>query len=67
MYKRQDEDGQLYVKKYFGYPNFLTLFAKGSVSINMQSDMEVNVMSTGNTYFEKTEISPRINIPLVLE
>lgn len=62
-----DGDGQLYVKKYFGYPNFLTLFAKGSTSVNMQSAMEVNVMYTGNTYFEKTEISPRINIPLVLE
>lgn len=62
-----DGDGQLYVKKYFGYPNFLTLFAKGSVSVNMQSAMEVSVMYTGNTYFEKAEISPRINIPLVLE
>lgn len=62
-----DGDGQLYVKKYFGFPNFLTLFAKGSVSINMQSAMEVNVMYTGNTYFEKAEISPMINIPLVLE
>ena len=62
-----DGDGQLYVKKYFGYPNFLTLFAKGSVSVNMQSAMEVNVMYTGNTSFEKVEISPRINIPLVLE
>lgn len=62
-----DGDGQLYVKKYFGYPNFLTLFAKGSVSVNMQSAMEVNVMYTGNTYFEKMEIPPRINIPLVLE
>lgn len=60
-------DGQLYVKKYFGYPNFLTLFAKGSISVNMQSAMEVNVMYTGDTYFEKVEISPRINIPLVLE
>lgn len=60
-------DGQLYVKKYFGHPNFLTLFAKGSISVNMQSAMEVNVMYTGNTYFEKAEISPRINIPLVLE
>ena len=60
-------DRQLYVKKYFGYPNFLTLFAKGSGSVNMQSAMEVNVMYTGNTYFEKAEISPRINIPLVLE
>lgn len=62
-----DGDGQLYVKKYFGYPNFLTLFAKGSMSVNMQSAMEVNVMYTGNTYFEKTEISPRVNIPFVLE
>lgn len=62
-----DGDGQLYVKKYFGYPNFLTLFAKGSISINMQSAMEVYVMHTGDTYFEKAEISPRINIPLVLE
>lgn len=62
-----DGDGQLYVKKYFGYPNFLTLFAKGSISINMQSAMEVNVMYTGNTHFEKAEISPRINIPFVLE
>ena len=62
-----DGDGQLYVKKYFGFPNFLTLFAKGSISVNMQSAMEVNVMYTGNTYVEKAEISPRINIPLVLE
>lgn len=62
-----DGDGQLYVKKYFGYPNFLTLFAKGSISVNMQSAMEVNVMYTGNTYFEKAEISPGINIPFVLE
>lgn len=62
-----DGDGQLYVKKYFGYPNFLTLFAKGSTSVNMQSAMEVNVMYTGTTVFEKAEISPRINIPFVLE
>lgn len=62
-----DGDGQLYVKKYFGYPNFLTLFAKGSTSVDMQSAMEVNVMYTGDTSFEKAEISPRINIPFVLE
>ena len=62
-----DGDGQLYVKKYFGYPNFLTLFAKGSISVNMQSAMEVNVMYTGNTSLEKAEISPRVNIPFVLE
>lgn len=62
-----DGDGQLYVKKYFGYPNFLTLFAKGSVSVSMQSAMEVNVMYTGTTIFKTMEISPRVNIPFVLE
>ena len=62
-----DGDRQLHIKKYFGYPNFLTLFAKGSRSVNMQSAMEVNVMYTGTTIFQKMEISPRINIPLVLE
>lgn len=62
-----DGDGQLYVKKYFGYPNFLTLFARGSIAVNMQSAMEVYVMYTGNAYFDKAEISPRINIPFVLE
>lgn len=62
-----DGDGQLYVKKYFGYPNFLTLFAKGSIAVNMQSAMEVNVMYTGTTAFRTMEISPRVNIPFVLE
>lgn len=62
-----DGDGQLYVKRYFGYPNFLTLFAKGSSAVNMQSAMEVNVMYTGTTIFKRMEISPRVNIPFVLE
>lgn len=62
-----DGDGQLYVKKYFGYPNFLTLFAKGSIAVNMQSAMEVNVMYTGTTIFKTMEIPPRINIPFVLK
>lgn len=62
-----DSERRIYVKKYFGYPNFLTVFAKGSQALNSQSAMEVNVMYTGNTYFEKAEISPRINIPFVLE
>lgn len=62
-----DGNRQLYVKKYFGYPNFLTLFAKGSIAINMQSAMEVNVMYTGTTIFQKMEISPRVDIPFVLE
>lgn len=61
------EAGQLYVKKYFGYPNFLTVFANGSSALNMQSAMEVNVMYTGASTFKTMEISPRVNIPFVLE
>lgn len=58
---------RIYVKKYFGFPNFVTVFAKGSPTLNSQSAMEVNVMYTGTTAFKTMEISPRINIPLVLE
>ncbi len=61
------KDGQLYVKKYLGYPNFLTLLATGSNSLIARSAMEVSVMYTGGTAPETMEISPRINIPLVLE
>lgn len=62
-----DSERRIYVKKYFGYPNFVTVFAKGSQALNSQSAMEVNVMYTGTTAFKKMEISPRINIPFVLE
>lgn len=62
-----DSERRIYVKKYFGYPNFLTVFAKGSQTLNSQSAMEVNVMYTGTTAFKTTEISPRVNIPFVLE
>lgn len=62
-----DSERRIYVKKYFGYPNFVTVFAKGSRTLNSQSAMEVNVMYTGTTAFKTMEISPRINIPFVLE
>lgn len=62
-----DSERRIYVKKYFGYPNFVTVFAKGSQALNSQSAMEVNVMYTGTTAFTTMEISPRINIPFVLE
>lgn len=62
-----DSERRIYVKKYFGYPNFVTVFAKGSQALHSQSDMEVNVMYTGTTAFKTMEISPRINIPFVLE
>lgn len=62
-----DSERRIYVKKYFGYPNFVTVFAKGSQALNSQSAMEVNVMYTGTTAFKTVEISPRVNIPFVLE
>lgn len=62
-----DSERRIYVKKYFGYPNFVTVFAKGSQALHSQSAMEVNVMYTGTTAFETVDISPRINIPFVLE
>lgn len=62
-----DSERRIYVKKYFGYPNFLTVFAKGSSALNTQSAMEVNVMYTGTTVFKTMEISPMVNIPFVLE
>lgn len=62
-----DSERRIYVKKYFGYPNFVTVFAKGSQSLDSQSAMEVNVMYTGTTAFKTVDISPRINIPFVLE
>lgn len=62
-----DSERRIYVKKYYGYPNFVTVFAKGSQTLNSQSAMEVNVMYTGTTAFKKMEISPRVNIPFVLE
>lgn len=62
-----DSERRIYVKKYFGYPNFVTVFAKGSQALNSRSAMEVNVMYTGTTAFKTMEISPRINIPFVLE
>lgn len=62
-----DSERRIYVKKYFGYPNFVTVFAKGSQALHSQSAMEVNVMYTGTTAFKTVDISPRINIPFVLE
>lgn len=62
-----DSERRIYVKKYFGYPNFVTVFAKGSQALNSQSAMEVNVMYTGTTAFKTVDISPRVNIPFVLE
>lgn len=62
-----DSERRLYVKKYSGYPNFLTVFAKGSSTLNTKSSMEVRVLYTGAASPVTGEISPRVNIPFVIE
>lgn len=62
-----DNDRNLYVKKYPGYPYFVTLFPRGFVgSPNVATSIDVRVK-----YYEYVEkqldISTRLNIPLVYE
>lgn len=62
-----DNDRNLYVKKYPGYPYFVTLFPRGFVgSSRVATSIDVRVK-----YYENVErqfdISTRLNIPLVYE
>lgn len=62
-----DNDGNLYVKKYPGYPYYVTLFPKGFLgSPRVATSIDVRVK-----HYEDVEkqfnISTRLNIPLVYE
>lgn len=62
-----DNDGNLYVKKYFGYPYYVTLFPRGflgSPSIATSVDVRVKLYQVAEKQFD---ISTRLNIPLVTE
>lgn len=62
-----DNDGNLYVKKYFGYPFYITLFPRGfsgSSSIITSIDVRVKLYKVAEKQFD---ISTRLNIPLVRE
>lgn len=62
-----DNDGNLYVKKYSGYPYYLTLFPRGflgSPSIATSVDVRVKLYKVAEKQFG---ISTRLNIPLVYE
>lgn len=62
-----DNDRNLYVKKYPGYPYFITLFPRGFVgSPNVATSIDVRVKHY--EFVEKQfDISTRLNIPLVYE
>ena len=56
-----DNDRNLYVKKYYGYPYYVTLFPKGSPAMSI----DVRVKLTGDSAETQFDISSRLNIPLV--
>lgn len=62
-----DNDRNLYVKKYPGYPYYVTLFPRGFVgSPNVATSIDVRVKLYGDVE-KQFDISTRLNIPLVYE
>lgn len=62
-----DNDRNLYVKKYYGYPYYVTLFPRGfsgSPDIATSIDVRVKLHDKAEKQFD---ISTRLNIPLVYE
>lgn len=62
-----DNDRNLYVKKYYGYPYYVTLFPRGfsgSPDIATSVDVRVKLYDEAERQFD---ISTRLNIPLVYE
>lgn len=63
-----DNDRNLYVKKYYGYPYYVTLFPKGfGGSYNPAIPVDVRVKLTEISDENQFDISSRLNIPLVYE
>lgn len=62
-----DNDRNLYVKKYLGYPYFVTLFPKGVSVLNPAIPIDVRVKRPGGSAENQFDISSRLNIPLVYE
>lgn len=62
-----DNDRNLYVKKYFGYPYYVTLFPRGfSGSSNTATSIDVRVKLYGVAE-KQFDIPTRLNTPLVYE
>lgn len=62
-----DNNRNLYVKKYSGYPYFVTLFPKGVSGISPAIPVNVSIKLTGESTEDQFGISSRLNIPLVYE
>lgn len=62
-----DNDRNLYVKKYYGYPYYVTLFPRGFLgSPNTATSVDVRVKLYDEAE-KRFDISTRLNIPLVYE
>lgn len=66
-----DNNRNLYVKKYYGYPYFVTLFPKGASGLTPATPIDVRVKRTegsSGSYLDLVvDIPSRLNIPLVYE
>lgn len=62
-----DKDRNLYVKKYYGYSYFVTLFPKGSLDLSPDIQVDVRVKLTEEPTENQLDIPARLNIPLVYE
>lgn len=62
-----DNNRNLYVRKYSGYPYFVTLFPIGASVLNPALQVDVRVKPTGGSIEDQFDISSRLNVPLVYE
>lgn len=62
-----DNNRDLYVKKYYGYPYFVTLFPKGVSGISPAVSIDVSINLSSESVEDQFGISSRLNIPLVYE
>lgn len=62
-----DNNRDLYVKKYSGYPYFVTLFPKGVSGVSPAISVDVSIKLTSESVEDQFDISSRLNIPLVYE
>lgn len=62
-----DNNRNLYVKKYYGYPYFVTLFPKGASDLFPAIPVDVRVKIIEIEEENQFDISSRLNIPLVYE
>ena len=62
-----DSDRNLYVKKYYGYPYFVTLFPRGVSGLNLAIPITVSVKRPVGSQDLIADVPSRFNIPFVFE